>query len=200
MAGMGIPENLKRLREREKLSQGTLAKKADVSQQLISQLEKGRNLTTKFLPKIAGALGVTVFEIDENYEDVMGDAIAIAVPHITWVSAGAMMQEEATQEAIGTIRISGLPAGDWFALTVRGDSMDRISPPESVIFVNRRQKELAANACYIIDDGEGNATYKRYRPDPMRFEPVSTNAQHEPIFPDNEPTIVGRVGLSMIRM
>jgi hypothetical protein len=34
----------------------------------------------------------------------------------------------------------------------------------------------------------------------MRFEPVSTNPQHEPIFPDNDPIIVGRVRRSIINM
>lgn len=129
-----------------------------------------------------------------------GGTAAIVVPHISWISAGAMMSEDVSDEAIGTIEVAGLPPGDWFALTVRGGSMDRISPPDSIIFVNRRDKQLVANACYVIDDGEGMATYKRFRPGPMRFEPVSTDPSYEPLFPDNEPTIVGRVGLSMIRM
>lgn len=124
----------------------------------------------------------------------------LIVPHLSWVSAGAMMRDDVSDEAIGTIEVAGLPPGDWFALTVRGTSMDRISPPDSVIFVNRKDKRLVANACYIIDDGEGMATYKRYRPDPMRFEPVSTDPSHETLFPDNEPAIVGRVGLTMLRM
>lgn len=129
----------------------------------------------------------------------MPSTLAVEVPHLSWISAGAMARDDVSDEAIGTIEVAGLPPGDWFALTVRGSSMDRISPPDSVIFVNRKDKQLVANACYIIDDGEGNATYKRYRPNPMRFEPVSTE-EHTTLFPDNEPTIVGRVGLSMIRM
>lgn len=78
--------------------------------------------------------------------------------------------------------------------------MDRISPPDSMIIVNRRDKRLVANACYVIADGDGGATYKRYRPDPMRFEPVSTNPAHEPMFPDHEPTIIGRVRRTILDM
>lgn len=122
------------------------------------------------------------------------------VPLLAWVSAGAMLQEEIADEALGTIEVSGLPDGDWIALQVKGDSMDRISPPDSVILVNRQNRRLVANACYVIDDGHGNATYKRFRPNPMRFEPVSTNTEHEPLFPDNEPTIIGRVEMSVLRM
>jgi phage repressor protein C with HTH and peptisase S24 domain len=125
---------------------------------------------------------------------------SIRVPLLATVSAGAMMRDDVSDEAIGSVEMAGLKKGDWLALTVVGDSMDRISPPDSLIFVDRSDRHLVANACYVIDDGEGNATYKRYRPNPMRFEPVSTNPAHQPIFPDNEPTIIGRVGLSMIRM
>jgi hypothetical protein len=77
--------------------------------------------------------------------------------------------------------------------------MDRISPPESIIFVDRRDRKLIPNGLYVIADEEGNATYKRYRPGPPpRFEAVSMNQAHEPIFPAQEPLIVGRVKRSMI--
>jgi SOS-response transcriptional repressor LexA len=143
--------------------------------------------------------------IAEIYAGIFGDdqpipAGVIEVPLVSWVSAGALTKDDVAQEAIGRILVADLPPGDWIALTVTGTSMNRISPPDSTIFVNRRDRQLVSNACYVIDDGEGNATYKRYRNNPMRFEPVSTDPSHEPIFPDNDPTVVGRVGLSQIRM
>jgi transcriptional regulator with XRE-family HTH domain len=66
VARMGFAENIKRLREREGLSQLELAKKAGVSQQLISQLESGKNLTTKKLPQIVKALNATLDQLDET--------------------------------------------------------------------------------------------------------------------------------------
>jgi SOS-response transcriptional repressor LexA len=129
-----------------------------------------------------------------------GQDIVQTVPIISWVSAGKLLADDVRDEAVGTIKISSLPPGDWIALTVSGSSMDRISPPESIIFIDRRDKQLVPNGLYVIDDGSGNATYKRYRPDPARFEPVSTDAAHETIFPDNEPLIIGRVKRSMIDM
>ncbi len=123
------------------------------------------------------------------------------VPLISWVSAGEMMADDVADETLGTLRVQDLPPGDWVALRVKGDSMDRISPPDSVIFVNRRDKALVPNGCYVIDDGEGNATYKRYRPGPPpHFAPVSVNSDNEPIFFENEPTVIGRVRRSMIDM
>lgn len=123
------------------------------------------------------------------------------VPLVAWVSAGVMASDDVADETLGTIRVQDLPPGDWIALKVQGDSMDRISPPDSTILVNRRDKALVPNACYVIDDGEGNASYKRYRPGPPpHFAPVSVNASLEPIFFENEPTIIGRVRRSMIDM
>ncbi|WP_337267424.1 XRE family transcriptional regulator [Oryzifoliimicrobium ureilyticus] len=196
-----IAENLRRIRKISGLSQALLASKAGVSQQLISQLERGENNKTTELPAIAAALGVAVHEIDEDFTPGTTGMPTKVIPLISWVSAGAMMREDITDEAIGAIRISDLPDnGDWIALSVTGDSMDRISPPESVIVVDRTDKRLVSNACYVIADPDGNATYKRYRPSPMRFEPVSTNPAHEPIIPDNEPLIIGRVRRSILEM
>lgn len=123
----------------------------------------------------------------------------VTVPLLTWISAGAMMREDVSDEALGDLLVSDLPPGDWIALKVVGDSMDRISPPESTIFVDRKDKELVPNALYVIADEEGNATYKRFRPGPpRRFEPVSVNTAHEPIIPDRDPVIVGRVKRSVL--
>lgn len=120
------------------------------------------------------------------------------IPIVSWVSAGHLLRDDVSQLSEKTIRIPDLPKGDWIALEVVGDSMNRISPPESIICVNRKDRKLVGNACYVIADEEGNATYKRYRPNPMRFEPVSTNPAHEPIFPEREPVIVGRAILSLL--
>lgn len=68
---MGIAENLKRLRLEAGLSQPELAKRAGVSQQLISQIERGTNRTTKELPRLARALGKPVQEIDPTYDAVV---------------------------------------------------------------------------------------------------------------------------------
>lgn len=126
------------------------------------------------------------------------DLVATEAPLISWVSAGHLMSDSAIDEAIGTAK-AVLGPGDWIALRVEGESMDRISPPGSIIFVDRSDKRLANGAFYVIDDGEGHSTYKRFvAGDEMRFEPVSKNKDLKPIYPDNEPTVVGRVKLTML--
>lgn len=196
-----IGENLKAIRKLKKLSQAKVAALSGVSQQLISQLETGAAEKTTELPALAQALGVGVHELDPSYSPDASGVPTLNVPYLAWVSAGAMMREDIADEALGVLRVADLPqSGDWIALQVSGDSMDRISPPESIIFIDRHDRNLVPNACYVISDDEGNATYKRYRSGPTRFEPVSTNPHHEPIFPDNDPIIVGRVRRSIINM
>jgi len=152
------------------------------------------------LIQVAAALGTT----PEWLAFGAGDESVRRVPKISWVSAGAFqVADSVTQfDEFPKIEVPGLPDGDWFILQVEGDSMDRISPPESLIVVNRKDKRLVPNACYIIQDGNGGATYKRYRQGPVRFEPVSTNPIHEAIFPDNDnmPIIFGRVRRTMLEL
>lgn len=56
------------------MSQAALAEAAGVKQQLISQIENGKNVTTKKLPDIARALNCEVYDLDPNYrlESVQG--------------------------------------------------------------------------------------------------------------------------------
>lgn len=199
---MTLAENLKRIRTAKGLSQQALADLARVSQQLISRLESGKDQTTKKLPMLANALLVTVTDLDPNYETEAEAASITLVRRLSWVSAGDWWLPEQVVEGddLPTMPVSGLPEGDWVALTVDGSSMDRISPPGSVIILDRKDKRLVPNGCYVIADEEGRATYKRFRPDPARFEPVTFTEGHETLFPKGKVQVIGRVRRSIIDM
>ena len=134
----------------------------------------------------------------------------IYAPLISWVSAGQLVQPDHVEE-LQTARQVAVPdldlAGQWIALRVVGDSMDRISPPDSVIVVNLADRRLVPNGCYIFADGEGGATFKRWRPADARHRfpqvaPVSTNKMHKPVFlkDGQEPVVIGRVRRSILEM
>lgn len=194
--------DLKSLREARGLTQAQLADKAGTSQPQINRLEKGeRELTRDWAERLAPWLGTTPFKLIFP-ETVPADYVG--APLISWVSAGALAMPEMRPnfEDEQLVYAPDLdPSGDWIALRVDGDSMNRISPHDSIIFVDRSDNRLVPNACYIIGDGEGGATYKRYRP-PNRWEPVSTNPDHKAfVLPEGqEPDIIGRVRKTVLSM
>ena len=175
-----------------------------ISQSGIDRIEKRDSERPRCMPELAKALGVNEPWLLTGKGAKASTAKAqeaLQVPILSNVQAGPLVSGDVSQIEIGNITVSGLdPSGDWIALRVEGDSMDRISPPGSVIVLNRKEKQLHPNACYVISDEDGRATYKRYRPHPPRFEPVSTNTSHEPIFPHNDPMIIGRVRRTIMEM
>lgn len=64
---MELKDNLKRIRKAARLSQAQLAAESGVSQQSISRLENGDDLTSKFLPSLAAALKVSPSDLDPNF-------------------------------------------------------------------------------------------------------------------------------------
>lgn len=182
----------------------TVSMKASDNPNLLRDILVGNTKSPRLdtIAKIAEAL-----EVDAWYlvEGEIGAPGSITAPLLTMVSAGQLATLDYIPEMAEAKRVAGPdldPAGDWIALQVAGDSMDRISPPDSIIFVNRRDRALVPNGCYVFSDGEGGATYKRWRPSPNRLEPVSTNPDHEPIFmaDGQEPAVIGRVRRSVLEM
>lgn len=126
----------------------------------------------------------------------------VDVPRISWVSAGQLSEQAGVTDfsEFPTVAALDLPDGDWIALEVEGNSMNKISPPGSIIFVNRRDKRLAPNALYVVADETGAATYKRYRPnDNPPFQPASYEDVPPPVF-QGAVSVVGRVRRSIIEM
>lgn len=164
--------------------------------------------SSRTLSKLAPVLGTNLAWLLEGVGPEEGPGAAtVEVRLVSWVSAGHLAQPDSPVSAAEIdyappVYASDLdPSGDWIALRVDGDSMNRISPQDSIIFVDRRDRRLVPNACYVIGDGNGGATYKRYRP-PNRWEPVSTNPEHKPMeLPIGvEPDIIGRVRKTVLSM
>lgn len=202
---MSLQKNLARIRKEKGFSQSRLAQAASVSQQLLSRLESGTDLTTKKLPEIARALGVSVFDLDEKYapEKEPTAASVSRIPLLDTVTAGKLRapSSQIPVEDVPLLAFADLGRGEFFALTVQGDSMDRISPDGAVIVVNQADRTLVSGKAYVISQ-RGEATFKLWRPDPPRFSPHSTNPVHEPIFvkskAEAEKMVVGRVKRSVL--
>ena len=118
------------------------------------------------------------------------------IPVIDWVAAGQLADNVSQLPPESeTIEISGLPPGDYFGTKARGDSMNRVAPDDSLLIVNRADRELVRGRRYIFAS-RGKTTFKRFGgKDPYRLEPESWNPANEPIYPRDGETweVIGRV-------
>jgi len=198
---MSIGERLRRARQQAGFSSARAAALAfGWSVSTYASHENGQTETPPIeaLARYARAFRVPVEEITFGALP-RKTGLAIDVPIISWVAAGRFAAAEATPgESAEKTPQAGLPRGQWIALRVEGDSMDRISPPGSTILVNAAEKELVPQGLYVIATEDGESTYKRYRSNPDRFEPVSFNGQHEPLFPNAPIRVIGRVRRTLL--
>jgi repressor LexA len=81
-----------------------------------------------------------------------------------------------------------------FAVEIDGDSMDLILPEGGWAVIDPDQRSFFDGRVYLVMNGEAEATLKRYRGNPARLEPVSSNDSHGDFVLSGEPiTIIGRV-------
>lgn len=118
------------------------------------------------------------------------------VPVISWVSAGQLADagSQIPIEDAPVMSMSNLGRGEFFALRVEGDSMDRWSPEGSIIIVNRADRQLVSGKAYVFSL-RGETTYKRWNAEPAYLNPHSWNANHQPRFirKKKDYEVVGRV-------
>jgi SOS-response transcriptional repressor LexA len=96
-----------------------------------------------------------------------------------------------------------LGRGEFFALTVEGDSMDRIIPEGARVIVDEADRTLVSGKPYVISN-RGETTLKLWKPSPPRWAPYSNNPIHEPIYVKNkeaaERMVVGRVKRAVLEL
>lgn len=88
-----------------------------------------------------------------------------------------------------------------FALKVVGDSMDLYVDDGGTIIVDPDDVALFSGKFYAVANAEGETTFKRYKADPPRLVPCSSNAAHEEMLIGAEPfTVIGRIIWRAARM
>lgn len=114
------------------------------------------------------------------------------LPIIGLISAGAW--REGFERVIGY-----MPSPDKtlspkaFVVLIEGDSMDKVAMPGDGIIVDPTDLDLVSGKYYVVRNEAGESTFKRYRENPARLEPCSTNPEHQTIYPGQDAfTIVGR--------
>jgi SOS-response transcriptional repressor LexA len=174
-------------------------------QQSIDDIEHGIVARPRLLREIAATLRTTEQwllwkEGPENAPQQPPDVAQI--PLLSWVSAGRLTDAESQipVEDVPLLAFADLGRGEFFALKVQGDSMDRISPDGSTIVVNRADRQLVPDKPYVFWHRSEGATFKLWQPEPARLEPHSWNAANKPIFIKRKSDfeVIGRVRRSVL--
>lgn len=216
MPPMSIAKNLTKLRSAAGLSQAQLASVSGVSQQLISQIERGINLTTKHLPKLANALGVSVGAIDPEYQ---GPAPSSRTVKVTGrVQAGEWAEQWQWEDEdfyeVAVPADEDLIGYALYAAETRGTSMNRRYPEGTVLVYTsaiHTFEDIKPGSRYIVEraaaDGTLEATVKlvfRDERGKLWLLPESTDPLFQQAIPleggeDDTIRIIGKVRFSVAR-
>ncbi len=203
---IAIGRRLAQAREDRGISQSGLARALGVSRGAVGQWETGQTSpATENLSQAAIELTVAFDWLatgrgtkapPDPYQPPAGPRRLQQVPVLSWVSAGKLADagSQIPVEDVPLLAFADLGRGDFFALKVRGDSMDRLSPEGSVIVVNRADRALVTGKAYVFCV-RGETTFKLWHADPPYLAPYSTNPANQPIFIKRKSDfdVIGRV-------
>lgn len=185
-----IPNRVRALRAERGWTLAELADRVGSTASQIMKLEKSqRRLDFDWVEKFAKAFGI-------SEQDLVGAAQASApgvrmVPLIGDIPAGNW--REAIEHADGSVAAVGASASA-FALRAKGTSMDLLVPDGGYVIVEPDLIELLDGKVYAVLNDEGESTVKRFRTDPLRLEPCSTDPLHEQIALGQSPfRVIGQV-------
>ena len=186
---MNIGSNIKRIRKSQNLTLEQVAKAIGTTRQTVSRYENNNisNIPMDKIKKLAVALNTTQMEI-------LGIQDSTDYQPNKYIPAGLpMYAEENIEEYIST---NVKDDGEYFALRVKGDSMDAAHIFEGNLLIVRHQDMVENGEIAIIMINNEDATVKRFYCDgkTVTLMPQSTNPKHKPQIYDTNKTIVRIIG------
>ena len=175
-------DELKKLRLQKGWTQEKLAEIMNVGKSTISMYENG-NRTPDFetLEEIADIFNVDLNRFSTSNNTQQMASTGIMIPVLGYVRAGIPI--EAVEEILDYEEISRDMArqGEYFALSIKGDSMEpKISEGDVVIV---RRQETVENGEYAVVLVNGNdATVKKFYKLENGIKLLSTNPSYDPFF------------------
>jgi SOS-response transcriptional repressor LexA len=145
--------------------------------------------------KLQGLTRESVDALSPRLSNISDEVVNITyAPLISWVQAGELAEvvdPYSVGEAESEIAIE-YDRDTVLALRVRGSSINRVAPDGAIVIIDYCAQDLIPEKFYIVRK-HGEATVKRYMPNPDRFEPFSTEPDHPIVFPTEDLNVVGRV-------
>jgi repressor LexA len=193
---MSIGSNIKRIRNQKNMTLEELAAKVGVSRQTLSRYETGiiPNISPSRIESLAAALATTPAELTGWNSEVQDYHPSRRIPILGRISAGLPLYAE--EQVEGTVLADLKNDCEYFALRVKGDSMDAAHIFDGNILIVRKQNVVENGEIAVVMIDDNDATVKRFYCDHERVTlmPQSTNPQHQPQFYDTTKTSVRIIG------
>lgn len=190
---------IKELRKKEKYTQAELAAKLSVNQTTVSCWETGKATPPpEMLMTLAQFFGVTVDYLMGNTPAKPEKKKSVQVPVLGDVRAGYPM--EAVENIIDYEEIDQETArrGEFFALRIKGDSMEPRFVEGDVVIVRKQETADSGDIVVALVNGD-SATIKKLKRHQNGITLVPSNSAYEPMYYSNEEimelpvTILGKV-------
>ncbi len=187
---MGIGENIRLRRHMLDMTLEEVAARVGISRQTLSRYETGviSNIPADNVEALAKALDTTPAFLMGWEEETSPPPELIPIdsdhfkkiPILGYISAGLPLYAEEHIEGYTYTDLNG--GAEYFALLVRGDSMNAIGINDGYQIIVRRQEEVENGEIAVVMVGEENATVKRFyaTDSTITLMPQSTNPIHQP--------------------
>lgn len=167
-----IAENVKRLREGRGWGQEKLAQESRTSQTTIFNIESGETKRSKFLPRIAAALGVSLAEIDE---EMSGSRVDSLIPRDELVGDTDLPVFASAEGGEGQIIVSTdvvdrvrrpsplLHVREGYGVIITGESMVPMFRPGDIALVHPQMPPRPDDGVILYDRDRARSSIKEYR-------------------------------------
>lgn len=198
---MKIGDKIRMLRKRKGLTQTELGEKLGVKTNAVSKWECGR---VEDIPMSKVKAMSVLFDVTPSFliddEQLPSNATPLDVqsfhriPVLGRIAAGLPLYAEQNIEGYTLTDLNG--GAEYFALRVKGDSMNAARIQEGDVLIVRRQEEVENGEVAIVMVGDDDATVKRFYSagNTVTLMPQSTNPQHQAQIYDLRKTKVKVLG------
>lgn len=183
---MKTPARIKSTRESLKLTKRELAKRIGVHESSINKYEKGLvDIPLSKITELARVLNVTESYLmgweDDDKEKTQG----LKIPVLGTVAAGIPIS--ATEDILDYEEIpqSWKNQGEFFALKIKGDSMEPRMESGDVVIVKQQSDANSGDTVIVLVNGD-DATCKKLQKTENGIMLVSTNPKYPPMFYSDE--------------
>ena len=168
-------------------SQNELAKILFVNQTAVSQWERGVTTPSQqILLKLCDLYGVSTDYLlgRSDYPNAPQSTGGVWIPVLGRVAAGVPIEAVEEIEDYEEISMDMARSGEYFALKIKGDSMEPRMKTDDVVIV-RKQSDCDSGATAVVLVNGQDATVKKIKKSPEGLMLIPTNPAYEPMFYSN---------------